>query len=91
MTFLQKIICDADLMYLGDRNFFKTSDGLRKEWELTRHVTYSDMEWYKLNLNFVSSHHFHTTYCVSSVEKKKDKNVKLIENKYELSLKEVKQ
>jgi predicted metal-dependent HD superfamily phosphohydrolase len=79
-TLLQEIICDADLMYLGDNNYFTTSARLRKEWELTKAITYRDAEWYRLNIHFVSTHHFHTTYCRSHTEEKKNKNVKILEN-----------
>jgi predicted metal-dependent HD superfamily phosphohydrolase len=77
---LEKIICDADLMYLGDKCYLKTSALLRKEWELTKAITYTDSEWYQLNIQFVSAHHFHTRYCLTHIEKKKTKNVRLLEN-----------
>jgi predicted metal-dependent HD superfamily phosphohydrolase len=77
-TFLEEILCDADLMYLGDEDFFITSALLRKEWELTKAVTYSDMQWNKATIQFLSSHHFHTEYGQNNVEKKKNKNIKLL-------------
>jgi predicted metal-dependent HD superfamily phosphohydrolase len=77
---LEEIICDADLMYIGDQCYFKTSALLRKEWERTKGIDYTDAEWYQLNIQFLSAHHFHSWYCLSLVEKEKNKKVKLLEN-----------
>jgi predicted metal-dependent HD superfamily phosphohydrolase len=76
---LEEIICDADLMYLGHKSYLITSAQLRKEWELTRYMTYNDAEWYKLNIHFVTAHHFHTPYCRSYMEERKKRNVELLE------------
>ena len=80
-TLLEELLCDADLMHLGDKDFLITANLLRKEWELTKAITYSDTQWNKANIQFVSAHHFHTWYCHNNVEKKKNKNIKLLAGK----------
>lgn len=75
-TELEKILCDADLMHLAGKQCVETSDVLRKEWELTRHKTYNDTEWYELNLAFLNSHVYHTVYGKTVLEKGKRKNAK---------------
>ena len=80
-TILEQIICDADLMYLGDKDFFKISANLRQEWEFTKSITYSDADWYRMNLNFISFHRFHTRYAFSNVERQRNKTVKILEMK----------
>lgn len=80
-TLLQQIICDADLMYLGGKDFIKISNLLRKEWELTRSITYTDIEWYWSSIRFASAHHFHTPYCAVKVERGKNKNIRLLLHK----------
>lgn len=77
-TFLEKILCDADLMYLGSDDFLMFSNLLRREWELTKSLRFTDEEWYKLNIRFVSNHHFHTPYCQEITEKGKAQNVELL-------------
>lgn len=61
-TFLEEIICDADLDYLGRPDFDPISESLFEELNingrpLNRH------EWNTLQVNFLSSHHYHTTWA----------------------------
>ena len=58
-TLLERIICDADLDYLGRKDFFNIGDDLRKEF-LTFGIIRNDEEWEKLQLNFLKNHHYHT-------------------------------
>jgi predicted metal-dependent HD superfamily phosphohydrolase len=74
-TLMEKVLCDADLIYLGDQNFFKFSTQLRREWESTLNKVYTDVEWLEINISFISAHRFHTKYCLNYLEKKKRKNV----------------
>lgn len=59
VSLLQQIICDADLDYLGREDFFSIGDGLRKEF-LHYKIVGSDADWEKLQLKFLTSHHYHT-------------------------------
>ena len=58
-TLLEKIICDADLDYLGRNDFFSIGDSLRREFLCFRIVTNNE-EWDKLQLNFLQKHRYHT-------------------------------
>lgn len=58
-TLLERIICDADLDYLGRKDFFTIGEGLRKEF-LTFGIIANDEEWDKLQLNFLKNHRYHT-------------------------------
>lgn len=58
-TLLEKVICDADLDYIGRADFFKISDFLRREF-LAFAIVKSDKEWEALQLSFFQSHHYHT-------------------------------
>ncbi len=60
---LEQVICDADLLYLGQNNFADWSERLREEWNAVIPKNYSDKEWAKLNLDFVGAHFFHTSYA----------------------------
>ena len=57
---LEKIICDADLDYLGREDFFTIGDTLRKEFLLYK-VVANDIEWENLQLKFLKNHAYHTT------------------------------
>jgi len=57
---LEKIICDADLDYLGRDDFFSIGDTLRKEFMLFKVVANND-EWENLQLKFLKNHSYHTT------------------------------
>jgi len=72
-TLLEKIICDADLDYLGRNDFFAIGDNLRKEF-LCYHVIASNEEWDKLQLNFLQHHHYHTQSSRKLREPVKQKN-----------------
>lgn len=75
---LEQIICDADLLHLGQKDFFEQAALLREEWALTRQNNYSDEEWHALNLEFVVNHNFHTKFCRKNHDGRKAKNIKEI-------------
>lgn len=58
-TLLQKIICDADLDYLGRNDFPEISLRLKNEF-LHYGLIADDRAWQKLQLTFLQNHHFHT-------------------------------
>jgi len=58
-TLLQKIICDADLDYLGRSDFIPVSDTLYKELKEQNIVTDIDT-WNKMQIGFLESHHYFT-------------------------------
>lgn len=59
VTHLQRIICDADLDYLGRNDFYPVADNLRKEF-LHYKIVPDNEAWERMQLNFLSNHHYHT-------------------------------
>lgn len=59
VTLLEKIICDADLDYLGRDDFFSIGDNLRREY-LSYNVISDDEQWEQMQLKFILNHKFHT-------------------------------
>lgn len=59
VTLLEKIICDADLDYLGRDDFFSIGENLRKEFLRYKIVKDND-QWEQLQLNFLQNHKYHT-------------------------------
>jgi len=56
---LEKIIKDADYDYLGRDDYWDIAVMLRKEWEGIG-IVKTDQEWFALQVNFLSTHEFHT-------------------------------
>jgi uncharacterized protein len=56
---LQKVICDADLDYLGRADFFETGSKLRQELVAYGFIT-NEHDWEERQLNFLQSHQYFT-------------------------------
>ncbi len=58
---LEKIVADADLFYLGTPDYKQYSEKLYKE---LKHFdpSINDEKWLKIQVNFLSSHSYHTKY-----------------------------
>jgi predicted metal-dependent HD superfamily phosphohydrolase len=70
---LQRIICDADLDYLGRDDFFEIGENLRKEF-LHYQIVADNDAWGKMQLNFLKNHHYHTSTSQITREPVKQKN-----------------
>ena len=60
-SILEKILCDADLDYVGTNKFYEIGDTLFKEF-MAYKVIKNEEEWDRLQVNFLSKHHYHTEY-----------------------------
>jgi predicted metal-dependent HD superfamily phosphohydrolase len=58
-TILEKILCDADLDYLGRNDFYMTGIQLLREWN-ENGVTTTLKEWYIQELYFLQQHEYYT-------------------------------
>lgn len=77
-THAEKILCDADLDYLGRRDFFVIGQKLRLEWELSgKLINLSD--WYILQMDFLKSHQYFTSSAKRLRNEVKLQNLKEIE------------
>lgn len=72
----EKILCDADMIHLGKKGFMTVVTPLRQEWADSKNLSYSDNEWYQLNIDFLLAHKFQTAYCRKQYASQKDKNVR---------------
>ena len=73
-TLMEKIICDADLDYLGRDDFFAIGDTLRKEF-LKYKIVPDNNAWGKLQLNFLQNHRYHTYSSQTQREPVKKQNL----------------
>jgi uncharacterized protein len=80
-TPLEKILCDADLDYLGREDFY--SIGLRLFEEMkTRGFVESEREWNLIQKTFLESHRYHTAYSRANREGRKQQHLQEILAKF---------
>ena len=72
---LEKMICDADLDYLGRPDFYKIGDLLYKEMK-----AYSNIEnkknWNKVQIKFLEAHKYHTDFARKNRQPNKEERIK---------------
>ncbi len=80
---LEKIVCDADLDYLGRDDFHPLADNLKRE--LMRYdVIKTDLEWDEIQVKFFKSHRFFTESAKKLREEKKKEHLQQIWKRMEL-------
>lgn len=79
----QMIMKDADTAHLGKKNMIKYGNILRMEWELTQNKKLSDLEWTKINVEFLENHKYYTTIAKSEWEPEKQKILKRLKKTIE--------
>jgi uncharacterized protein len=80
-TTLEKILCDADLDYLGRDDFYSIGNKLFEEMK-TRGFVESEREWNLIQKTFLESHRYHTGYSRSNREAKKQQHLQEIIAKF---------
>ncbi|GAA4469553.1 hypothetical protein GCM10023093_29220 [Nemorincola caseinilytica] len=77
---LEKIICDADLDYLGRDDFFKIGNYLFDELCMYGLIN-TENEWNKLQVRFLEGHKYFTTSAKKLRKAKKEEHLALIRSK----------
>ena len=73
-THLEKIICDADLDYLGRDDFYPISNLLFKELKAHSEINNKDM-WNKAQIKFLEAHQYHTDFALKNRQPQKEKRI----------------
>lgn len=74
---LERIICDADLYYLGTDYYFQVADLFKRE--LTQlGVLQNAKQWRDIQIGFVEKHHYHTAVANKLLEAKKQLNLDVL-------------
>ena len=76
-TQLERIICDADLDYLGRNDFKDIAKTLFDELKVYMNVK-DEKIWNTIQLNFLKNHKYHTEFCRKRRESKKQEHLKEI-------------
>ncbi len=74
-TFYEEILADADLDYLGRKDYDEISAKLFKEY-LHLGIVSNKIEWLDLQIRFLENHKFHTDYAKKNRERLKTKKIK---------------
>jgi len=72
---LEEILCDADLVHLGKKDFKEKSELLKLEWELLGVKDLSQFDWCCENEQFLISHSFFTDYAYENFNHQKAVNL----------------
>jgi len=76
---LDKILCDADLDYLGRSDFFMIAHRLKYEWDILNIHPTTLQEWYLIQKDFLSAHRYFTISAIRLRQSIKMENLKHIE------------
>jgi len=79
------ILCDADLNYLGRKDFFIHSFQLQLEWDLHGVKKTTLKEWLEIQVQFLSSHTYFTDSAFALCNEQKQKNLNEIKELLRLS------
>jgi len=77
-----KIICDADLDYLGRGDFDEIADKLRRELK-ERNIISSDRKWDEIQISFLNQHRYFTKTAIETRQKTKESNIQLVLDRLE--------
>jgi uncharacterized membrane-anchored protein YitT (DUF2179 family)/predicted metal-dependent HD superfamily phosphohydrolase len=80
ITLMQKIICDADLHYLGTTHYFANAHNLYKEFKHQGLVKDKE-DWHKKQITFLGDHEFYSRSAFKEYGSLKKQNLQLLNAK----------
>lgn len=76
-TKLEKILCDADLFYLGGNDYYTISATLFKELKNFKVIS-NEQEWNRIQVSFLTKHNYHTPYAKKHLREGKNRRIEEI-------------
>ena len=86
---IEEILCDADLFHLGTKDYSIKSDLLRMEWEKTENKKFTDTEWFKINIDFLTNHRYFTKYARKNLDEAKTERLIKLQKKQNALFEEI--
>ncbi|TWR25508.1 phosphohydrolase [Mucilaginibacter achroorhodeus] len=74
-SFLEQIICDADLFHFGSADFQEKSKAMRREVIEIHGKDISKHDWRQKTIRLIEQHQYHTDYCQLLLEAEKQRNL----------------
>lgn len=84
LNLMGRILCDADLHYLGTDQYVSISENLYDEFKVM-HVVKSRKEWDKMQVQFFRKHQYFTKTAITLYGNKKLENFKLLTNQKDVN------
>jgi predicted metal-dependent HD superfamily phosphohydrolase len=81
-TTLEKIICDADLDYLGRDDYYPISNTLFQELKSLGKIE-TEAEWNALQIGFLEAHEYHTKFAIENRQPEKEKRIAELKAKHD--------
>lgn len=75
---LERIICDADMIYIGREDFFGKDDLLREEIEKREGTVIDPAAWLRRSLKFLEDRQYHTEYCRTRLNEGLKRNIETL-------------
>lgn len=73
-TLLERIICDADLDYLGRDDYYPVSKTLFMELKSLDKIA-DEKQWNELQIRFLEAHEYHTNFAIENRQPEKEKRI----------------
>ena len=77
-TKIAEILCDADMMHLGNSSYFELTEKLRQELTNSGIRKLKKVEFEKESVKLFKNHSYFTNYCLGETAKNKAENLKLL-------------
>jgi HD superfamily phosphodiesterase len=81
-SYLEEILCDADLFYLGTKEFEFKSNELRKELKHFKDLVFTEEEWLDFELKFLKSHRYFNDYAIEQLKPLKKSYINELSERY---------
>jgi len=78
-TLLEKIICDADLFYLGSNYYFDIANQFKNELT-SLDILKSEEQWKNIQIGFLQTHQYHLPYSQDLLNETKAKNLSILKS-----------
>jgi len=72
---LEEVLCDADMAHLGRKNYLEKCSLLRIEWDIVHGKVFSEHDWLKLNVEFLTRQPYFTRYAQVSYNATRSENL----------------
>ena len=82
-TKIEKILCDADLDYLGRDDFYKIGNTLFQELK-AQEIVNEEKDWDAIQIKFLEAHQYHTSISRDTREPQKQKYINELKEKWNL-------
>ena len=81
VTLLEQVVCDSDILHIGQDDALLKSALLRQEMEARTGEKFADEAWLKKNIDFLSCCTFHTPYAHGKYGERRLQNVEELKSR----------